>query len=267
MRPAVVAGAFYPSSASELIKVIQRFIDKRAKKENIIAAFVPHAGYVYSGRVAGAVFSHIVIPPKVIIVAPNHTGMGARISLFPEGSWEIPTGLVEIDSELNDMILKKCPLVKKDVSAHQREHSAEVQVPFLRYLRSDVKISVISIATHDYPKLDSIGVGLAQVVKEAGKENILLLASTDMTHFESHSTATEKDKLAIDKILALDAQGLLQTVTENDISMCGVGPSTAVLRAAVLLEASQARLIRYETSGDITADKSNVVGYAGIIVK
>jgi len=246
--------------------MIEKFTEKGAKKERAIAVFSPHAGYIYSGRVAGALFSRVEVPEKVIILAPNHTGLGASISLFPDGVWEIPTGEVQIDSEMNKLLREKCPLVEEDTSAHLGEHSAEVQLPFLKYHRSDVKVSVIVLATHDYSELESLGSALAQTVTGIGKEDVLLLGSTDMTHFEPHSRAVAKDKLAIEKILALDPQGLLTTVQKERISMCGVAPATAVLLAAKLLGASRSQLVKYETSGDVTGDKSSVVGYAGIMV-
>jgi hypothetical protein len=246
--------------------MIEGFIEKGAKKERAIAVFSPHAGYMYSGGVAGALFSRVEIPQRVIIVSPNHTGLGAPVSIFPDGAWAIPTGEVQIDSKMNSLIRKNCELVEEESSAHLGEHSAEVQLPFLKYFRDDLKISVIVLATHDYPELELLGNALAQTVTEVGKEEVLLLASTDMTHFEPHARAVAKDKLAIEKILSLDPRGLLTTVEKERISMCGVAPATAVLLAARLLGASQSKLVKYETSGDVTGDKSSVVGYAGIMV-
>jgi hypothetical protein len=265
-RESVVAGSFYPASERELIKMIEKFTEKGAKKERAIAVFSPHAGYVYSGGVAGALFSRVEVPQRVIILTPNHTGLGAPISLFPDGVWEIPTGEVQIDSQMNTLIRQKCELVEEDSAAHLGEHSAEVQLPFLKYHRSDVTVSVIVLATHDYSELESLGTALAQTVTEVGKDDVLLLASTDMTHFEPHSRAVAKDKLAIEKMLALDPRGLLMTVQRERISMCGVAPATAVLLAAKLLGASRAQLVKYETSGDVTGDNSSVVGYAGVMV-
>lgn len=246
--------------------MIEKFAEKGAKKEHAIAVLSPHAGYMYSGRVAGALFSRVEVPQKVIVVAPNHTGLGPPVSLFPDGIWEIPTGEVQIDSQMNKLLCEKCPLVEEDTSAHVGEHSAEVQLPFLKYYRNDLKISVIVLATHNYSELESLGTALAQTVTEIGKENVLLLASSDMTHFELHSRAVAKDKLAIEKILALDPQGLLTTVQKERISMCGVAPATAVLLAAKQLGASRTQLVRYETSGNVTGDKSSVVGYASVMV-
>ncbi len=265
-RHAVVAGSFYPGSASEITGMMERFISPDAQKRDCVAIVAPHAGYIYSGRVAGATYSRVNIPGRVIILAPNHTGMGRMVSLYPGEAWHTPLGRVPIDRELNSLLLEGSGLIEEDEQAHLREHSAEVQVPFLQYLRSDVKISVVVLSTQDFEMLTDVGSAVAGAVKGAG-ENVLIVASSDMTHFESQAVASEQDKLAISKIEAMDPGGLLETVTSRGITMCGVAPVTAALVGALELGAKSAKLTMYETSGDVTGDTSSVVGYAGLIIE
>lgn len=265
-RQAVVAGSFYPDSAGEINRMMERFIDPGAEKRDAVAVVAPHAGYVYSGRVAGATYSQVNIPHRVIILAPNHTGMGARLSLYPGEAWHTPLGRVPVDRELNRFLKEGCDALEEDERAHLREHSAEVQVPFLQHLQPDLKISVIVIATQEFAILSALGSALAAAVKGAG-EPVLVVASSDMTHFESQNVANKQDRLAISRIEAMDPKGLLGTVTAQKISMCGVAPVTAALIASHGLGAKSAKLVMYETSGDVTGDMSSVVGYAGVIIE
>jgi AmmeMemoRadiSam system protein B len=265
-RQAVVAGSFYPASVSEINAMMKEFVDREAGKETCIAVVVPHAGYVYSGRVAGATYSRVEIPRKTIILAPNHSGMGRVISLYPGDAWHTPLGRVQVDKSMNRSLLESCDFIEEDERAHLREHSAEVHLPFLQYLRPNVTISVMVIATQDYDILSSVGSALVSVVRSS-EEPVLIVASSDMTHFESQKVAAQQDKLAISKIEALDPRGLLETVVSRGITMCGVAPVTAALVAALELGATSAELVMYETSGDVTGDTSSVVGYAGAIIK
>jgi len=265
-RPAVVAGTFYPGSAQALTGMLEEFVNPGELKKDCVAVVSPHAGYVFSGRVAGATYSKINIPSRIIILAPNHTREGRVVSLYPGEAWHTPLGRVPIDTGLNTLLLQGCDFVEEDDRAHMREHSAEVQVPFLQHLRPDIKISVLVIATQDFEMLSALGSAVAGAVKSAG-EKVLIVASSDMTHFESQEVAGEQDKLAISRIEAMDPQGLLETVISRGISMCGVAPVTAALAAALELGAKSAKLVMYETSGDVTGDMSSVVGYAGIIIE
>jgi AmmeMemoRadiSam system protein B len=269
-RHAVVAGSFYPGSAGEITKMMEKFIGPGAQKRDCIAVVAPHAGYVYSGRVAGATYSRVNIPRSVIILCPTHTGLGARVSLYPGKAWHTPLGRVPVDGELNSLLLQGSALIEEDELAHvagsRPEHSAEVQVPFLQYLQPDLRISVIVVATHDFEELAKVGSAVAGAVRAAG-EKVLIVASSDMTHFKSQEVAKEQDELAISKIEAMDPRGLLETVTSRGISMCGVAPVTAALAAALELGAESAKLTMYETSGDVTGDLRSVVGYAGLIIE
>lgn len=264
-RPATVAGTFYPGSAAEIEGMLKGFIDPATEKRECVAIMVPHAGYIYSGRVAGATYSRIDLPARVIILAPNHTGVGRVISLYPGEAWHTPLGRVQIDAELNSLLLDGSDFIEEDERAHMREHSAEVQVPFLQYLRPDVRISVIVVATQDFDILSALGASVANAVRSA-RDKVLVLASSDMTHFESQKIAEAQDRLAISKIEAMDPSGLLETVRSRGITMCGVAPVTSTIVAALELGAKSAELTMYETSGDVTGDTSSVVGYAGMII-
>jgi AmmeMemoRadiSam system protein B len=265
-RHAVVAGSFYPGSADELTGMIEKFIGSDTQKNDCVAVVSPHAGYIYSGRVAGATFSKVNVPGRVIVLAPNHTGIGRMVSLYPGEAWHTPLGRVAVDMDLNSLLLQGCDFLDEDEQAHTREHSAEVQVPFLQHLRPDLKISVIVIATQDFDMLSTLGMAVAGAVRSAG-EKVLIVASSDMTHFESQEVAGEQDRLAISKIEAMDPKGLLDTVISNGITMCGVASVTTMLVAAKELGAKSAKLVMYETSGDVTGDTSSVVGYAGMIIE
>jgi hypothetical protein len=266
VRKPAVAGSFYPVAPETLKNDLARFVVPTEEKIQALGAVVPHAGYIYSGSVAGAVYSRIEIPPTVVILAPNHHGMGAPFALWAEGSWQTPLGQCPIDEDFARLLLYNCPPVEADNSAHRFEHSAEVQLPFLQHINPEVKIVPLVLSSHHLPSLEELGRGLAASARDL-KTRALILASSDMTHYESQKSAQEKDDAAIQRILALDAEGLLKTVEARGISMCGVAPAVAMLSAAKEMGASSAELIKYQTSGDVTQDRSQVVGYAGIIVR
>ena len=265
-RPAAWAGQFYPGNRENLLAEIKRYDAGHEEKEKCAGLVAPHAGYVYSGHVAGAVYSRVRIPDRVLILAPKHRAAGADIALSPDDAWETPLGAVETCPELNSEIIRHCPMVEFDAVAHSQEHSAEVQVPFIQYYNPDARISVIVLHSQDYEELHGLGEGLAEAIR-ALRGEVLIVASSDMSHYEPHEFARQQDTLAIDKVIALDGRGLLETVQAHGISMCGYAPTTAMLVACSELGASEARLVKYATSGDVTGDKSSVVGYASIIVK
>ncbi len=265
-RSPVVAGQFYPASPSPLKSMIQSMVDEKAEKQEVIGLLSPHAGYVYSGPVAGAVISRIKFKDTFIIIGPNHTGRGKPLSIMAEGTWETPLGKVEIDSDLAKRILASSKYLQEDSLAHRYEHSIEVQVPFLQYFKSDVKIVpiVLGLATGEAYK--AIGLELARAIKES-KESVIIMASSDMTHYEPDESARKKDAQAIEAMLNLNEDELLRRVQELDISMCGFAPATSLIAAAKELGATTAELVKYQTSGDTSGDYSSVVGYAGIIIK
>ncbi|MFC2050061.1 AmmeMemoRadiSam system protein B [Chloroflexota bacterium] len=266
IRSPVVAGRFYPDSSDALRRMIGGMVDKRVEKVDAIGLVSPHAGYIYSGIVAAAVISRVKFKDTFVILAPNHTGRGKAFSIMSKGMWETPLGEVEIDSELGKRILASSSYLEEDQAAHQFEHSLEVQVPFLQYFKPDVRIVPIIISHASGAIYKKIGRELAGAIKES-KKGIILLASSDMTHYEPHEIARRKDSQAIEAILDLDEDELLRRVDEFDISMCGDAPVASLISAAKELGAKKAELVKYQTSGDTSGDYGNVVGYAGIIVK
>jgi MEMO1 family protein len=262
-RPAIVAGQFYPRDPAELRRTIRSFFHKPKSLLEAKAVVVPHAGYVYSGPVAGEVFSSVSLPRRIILLGPNHTGRGPRLSLFPSGVWHMPLGDVSIDEEMNQELIAGCPDLQEDASAHRSEHALEVQIPFLQVLRPDFRFSAIILRTIDYSLLESLGHAMARAIQSL-KEPVLLVASSDMTHYESAKDAARQDQFAIDKILAIDPKGLHQTVMDKNITMCGFPPTVAALVACRDLGASAGKLIRYTHSGEASGDHSRVVAYAGI---
>jgi len=266
LREPHVAGYFYPNQKKPLIKELSQKIDRASEKIPAIAVIAPHAGYMYSGKVAGAVYSSVEIPDRVVLLGPSHRPMASRFALMREGAWATPLGEVPIDSELAGRILANTPLLSEDSEAHKGEHSLEVQIPFLQYLNPE--ISIVPISTTYFaslPDLEELGHAVASAIRSL-EESVLIVASTDMSHQVQEATAREKDFLAIDRIQALDPRGMYEVVQSEKISMCGFQATAAALTAAIDLGAVQAELIAYRTSGDATGDFTSVVGYAGIRV-
>ncbi|MDD4900414.1 MAG: AmmeMemoRadiSam system protein B [Candidatus Omnitrophica bacterium] len=266
LRQPWVAGQFYPSSLKQLNSQISGYIDKNAKKENCIACMLPHAGYDYSGLVAAQTVSRINLKEKIILLGPNHTGKGVPFSLMPQGAWLTPLGEVKIDSRLAKELLKEAPQLEADTGAHLNEHSLEVELPFLQYFKRDFQIVPIAFASQSLDTLKAIGKSIASCAQRLKiMDSLLLVASSDMTHYEPQEQAEKKDNLAIEAILKLDTDKLFTVINEHNITMCGVAPVIAMLSAAKALGAKKGELIKYQTSGDTTGDTSAVVGYAGII--
>lgn len=263
-RKPQVAGSFYPEQRERLLRTIEGMTDRRTEKKRALAVVVPHAGYIYSGPVAGAVFSSVEIPATVVVLGPGHRDIRSLFAVQKAGSWLTPLGEAPIQENLAAMIIDRCPSAKGDEEAHRWEHSLEVEVPFLQYFRKDVEIVPVCVSHEtDYGDLESFGLGLAGAIRDFGRP-VLIVASTDMSHYVSQETAEKKDALAIRKILDVDPRGLFETVLAEGISMCGFQPTTAALVAARELDASEAELVLYRTSGDSSGDFSQVVGYAGL---
>ncbi|MCM8790318.1 MAG: AmmeMemoRadiSam system protein B [Candidatus Omnitrophica bacterium] len=268
VRNPVVAGAFYPASKNSLTREVEALIDSKAAREDAIGVVCPHAGYIYSGAVAGSVLSSIKPRKSYIIIGPNHTGLGSQIGLDTSSSWKTPLGDVLIDKPLAEAIKKHSHLVRDDSLSHAHEHSVEVQLPFLQVLQKDFTFVPLVISYAGLEEYRDVGRALAKAVKELKAEKeVTIIASSDMTHYESQESAKRKDFIAIDAILKLDEKRLLEVVAEYDISMCGYAPAAIMIVAAKELGATKANLVRYQTSGDASGDYSAVVGYAGIIVK
>jgi len=265
IRHPVVAGQFYPASPRELRAMIRSLVDEKAEKKDVIGVVSPHAGYPYSGPVAGAVISRIKFKDTFIILGPSHTGRGKPFSIMTQGTWKTPLGQVAIDVELGKQILSGSRYLQEDAIAHQYEYSIEVQIPFLQYFKPDVRIVPIVLAYASGDIYKEIGKEIAKAIK-VSKRDVVLMASSDMTHYEPQELAEKKDNEAIKAMLALDEDGLLKRVEELNISMCGYAPVVAVIAAAKELGAKSAELVKYQTSGDTTGDYSSVVGYAGVII-
>jgi AmmeMemoRadiSam system protein B len=265
VRPPAVAGTFYEGRRDRLEADVRTFLPADARPEPAIGAIVPHAGYVYSGPVAGAVYARLENPPAVIILCPNHTGRGKPASLDPSDAWRTPLGDARVDRRLAGRLLELASSLEEDSGAHAREHSLEVQLPFLQVRRPDVRFVPVSIGAHNLDLCREIGEAVAEVVAEES-ERPLILASSDMSHYESRRIGREKDGRALARVEALDPEGLYATVIEGHITMCGILPATALLFAARKLGAASARVVARRDSGDETGDTSSVVGYAGVVV-
>lgn len=267
LREPQVSGQFYPSSPQALKNQIETLIDKKAKKQDVIACILPHAGYMYSGGVAAETVSQINVKDKIILLGPNHSGYGLAYSIMTEGVWQTPLGEVNIDSYLAKQILKHSKYLREDSLAHAYEHSLEVELPILQYFKTDFEIVPIIFLSGDIGILKEIGSDIASGIKESDiKNSILIVASSDMTHYESQTQAQKKDQEAIKAILELNEEKLMERIKQLNISMCGYAPVIAMLSCVKLLGAKTARLVKYQTSGDITGDITSVVGYAGIVI-
>jgi len=268
-RPAV-AGRFYPGDPEDLRAEAQAYLSQ-SKSNNqtavqAIGCITPHAGYLYSGHVAGAVFARLEIPEQCVVLCPNHTGMGRALAILSEGAWETPLGEVPVDEELACALKRQFPALHEDAAAHRAEHAIEVELPFLQLRQPKLQIVPIALGTGQFEVLEALGVALAEVVA-AQAAPVLIVASSDMNHYESDAVTRVKDHKAIERILTLDPRGLFDVVTQQNISMCGFGPAVVMLTAARQLGATSAELVKYATSGDISGDRNAVVGYAGVVVK
>jgi AmmeMemoRadiSam system protein B len=265
IRQPAVAGQFYTGDGRKLRTELESLVTIMPARKRVMGIVAPHAGYMYSGGVAGDVYGRIEIPATVIVLGPNHHGFGARAALYPDGEWLTPLGTVPVDTRLAELIVKHSPLVEYDSTAHHYEHSLEVQVPFLQFIRPDVRIVPLCLGLGDFAGCRSLGKGISLAIREYG-EDTLIVASSDMTHYESAADARAKDDLAIREILGLDPEGLLKVCRSEGITMCGVVPATVMLVAALELGATKAELVRYATSGDVTGDNRQVVAYAAFTV-
>jgi MEMO1 family protein len=270
-RKPAVAGTFYPASRERLESLVAECFaagEPGSEKKRFIGAVVPHAGLVYSGHVAAALYGTAEIPERLVVLSPNHTGAGRPAAIQSEGSWLTPLGALPVDADLAGEIAASSSLVEEDRLAHLREHSLEVQLPFLQYLGRPQKFVPLCLSLPSYAACESLGEALADVLRrhEEEGEHVAIVASSDMNHYESHEVTLKKDQRAIDAILALDPEELWKRVRAEDISMCGIIPATVMLVAARRLGASHATLVRHATSGEVSGDYGAVVGYASVLV-
>ncbi len=271
VRRAVVAGQFYNGTAESLREQVRKYIDEKVRKEEVIGVLAPHAGFMFSGEVAGAVYSRIIFPDTFVIIGPNHTGAGHPSAIITKGKWQTPLGEVEIDSDLAGKILANSKGLKEDERAHSYEHSIEVQLPFLQYLETRINANKfrfvpICLSHLDLEACQDIGKAIAKAIKE-GKKKVVIVASSDLTHYEPQEEANRKDKIALDAVIKLDPEELINKVEELRISMCGVIPTTIMLMASKELGATKGELVKYMTSGDVIGDYRQVVGYGGALIK
>lgn len=266
IREAVAAGRYYPADRYELKKQIESMVDKKAHPKKALGVVSPHAGYPFSGEIACKVFSKVNITDTVIILGPNHTGLGKPFALYAQGYWQTPLGNVPIDKEFSSALLKASGLIEKDAAAHLAEHSIEVQLPIIQYFKPDIKIVPITVGTEDIKRSLDVARDISDTIKKSGKE-VLIVASSDMTHYEPQQDAEKKDKAALEAILNLDEKLLFERVREYGITMCGYIPAVIMLSAVKALGARTGELLKYQTSGDVTGGYEQVVGYAGVIVK
>jgi len=265
LRYPAVAGRFYPGNPDDLRADVNEYLSTESPPRRAIACMVPHAGYMYSGDVAGAVFAQVEIPQHCIVMCPNHTGMGRALAIMSDGAWQTPLGEVPIDASLAASLKARFLDLHEDSAAHRAEHAAEVELPFLQLRQPTLKFVPIALGTGQFEPLEQLGLALADVISAHGQP-VLIVASSDMNHYESDAVTRAKDHRAIERILSLDPRGLFDVVTQQDISMCGFGPAVAMLTAARQLGAKSAELVKYATSGDVSGDREMVVGYAGVIV-
>ncbi|MBP7793193.1 MAG: AmmeMemoRadiSam system protein B [Candidatus Goldbacteria bacterium] len=263
LRDPVVAGMFYDKDVPALKKHLSQYVVQKQEKYKAKAIVVPHAGYIYSGSVAGEVYSSVYIPDIIIIMGPNHTGAGKPISVMTEGVWRTPLGDVKINEPLANEIVKKCPAASKDVYAHLKEHSVEVQLPFLQYVKKGFSFIPVVLGEYNVNNLQAFSDTIAEVFKE---KELLMIASTDLTHYEDSESAKEKDTMVLKAIEKLDEEEMLKKVEDNDISMCGWMPTFVAIRTAKLFGATKGIIIKYMNSGDASGDYSQVVGYGGAVI-
>ena len=264
VRQPAVAGKFYTNDPVRLREELSLMVPD-APSQKVKGIIAPHAGYLYSGKAAGELYAAVQVPDTVLVLGPNHTGMGAPAALSPSGEWLTPLGPVPVNGRLCDLILKHVPSVREDAVAHRFEHSLEVQIPFLQYRNPRVSIAALCLSLPDFDSISRLGEGIARAIAEFGGE-VLIVASSDMTHYESADAAKAKDTMALAMVADLDPEGLLKVCRDQEITMCGVIPAATMLVAARALGATSSRLVRYTNSGEVSGDSKSVVAYAAVTV-
>ena len=265
VRQPYVCGKFYPSQPEDLKDMLSSFVSQKSSKVLAKGMILPHAGYVFSGKVAAVTAAKVIPKKKIIILGPNHTGTGAPFSVYPGGAWDTPLGKVFIDADLTNALLNAGSLINPEVSEHNFEHSIEVELPILQYFLDDFTFIPLCCRNSSLNEYGLIARQIYEAVK-ATKDDVLIVASSDMTHYEADAAARKKDRFAIESILKFDEKRLLEKIGENNISMCGAAPISIMLILTKLLGATKAEVVLYQTSGDVTGDYSAVVGYLGAVI-
>jgi AmmeMemoRadiSam system protein B len=264
-RQPAVAGQFYPGSERALREEVNRLLPVVASPRRALGLVAPHAGYMYSGATAGRTFAAVQVPETIVLIGPNHYGLGEPFSVWGEGRWLTPATANAVDEEFTLELLKNAAPLRDDHLAHSRDHCLEVELPFLGRINPQSRIVPIILGSHHRRALDEIAQGVVAAQRRL-KRALLIVASSDMNHFEPQKTSKEKDHLAINRMIDLDESGLLDVVEAHDISMCGAAAAYVMLKATKGLGARKAELADYRTSGDVTGDYDSVVGYAGLLV-
>ncbi|MFC2161278.1 AmmeMemoRadiSam system protein B [Acidobacteriota bacterium] len=267
IRKPAVAGAFYPSNPEELTSLIKSMVGIEQERKKALAVISPHAGFIYSGPVAGSLFSSVQLPVKYVLLGPSHRIISSKVAIMRQGTWSTPLGDIPVDTDLADLLMNSSEIFEEDEEAHRNEHSLEVQLPFIQYFVKYFSIVPICIGYQiSYEGLEELGRSVASGIKKFGKD-VLIIASTDMSHYVEQSEAQKLDLTAIQKIQELNPRGLYDTVTSKNISMCGFQPTTSALVASIELGAKTASLVKYQTSGDVSGNFNEVVGYAGLLIE
>ncbi len=265
IRKPAVAGRFYAGEKDTLKHNLQELRPETTpERQKAIAVVSPHAGYMYSGAVAAETFAQVEIPETVIILGPNHHGLGAPVALST-ATWEMPMGNGIVNQEMAKQLMKESNSIQLDEQAHKFEHSLEVQLPFLQEQQENLSIIPLVISQVSYPLCQEVGAAIAKVISRA-KEDVLIVASSDMTHYEPREAADKKDHYALKKLADMVPSTLYHSVLDHQISMCGIVPVTITLIAALALGATKTKLICYTDSGEITGVTDQVVGYAGVVI-
>jgi AmmeMemoRadiSam system protein B len=262
-RDPAVAGRFYTADPGRLARELDGYLTPSAEPVAAIGLVAPHAGYVYSGAIAGTVYAQVVVPPRVVVLGPNHTGRGEWVALWPDGAWRTPLGAVPVDPGLT-AALAASPRVSRDRAAHELEHALEVQLPFMQRRQPALAIAALCLGPLPWPECEALG---RDVARAAGDAGALLVASSDMSHYVPAEVARSLDARALERIRALDPRGLHEVVRREGITMCGVVPATVMLVAALAMGATRADVVRYGNSGEVSGDLDAVVGYASVVVR
>lgn len=266
IRQPAVAGRFYPADQRELAATVDGYLAGNFEREPVAACVVPHAGYLYSGSVAGAVYGAMEVSKRVIVLGPNHTSRGAPLAVTTQGGWATPLGIVPIDEPLALELSRAISSLQDDVAAHQTEHSIEVQLPFLQRKARTFRFVPICVGTSDRNELLALGAAIASTLQGLPQQ-VLIVCSSDMNHYEPDDVTRIKDRMAIAPMLNLDPIGLHEVIHRERISMCGFAPAVAMLEACRRLGIHEGKVLKYATSADVSGDRSDVVGYAGLVFK
>lgn len=264
IRKASVAGIFYPGDGEALRTELDQLIQFSDTRKKVVGLVSPHAGYVYSGGCAGKGFGLVEIPDSVIIIGVNHRGLGEPLTIDGHDHWNTPLGDCEIDDDLRSRLVENSEVFTIDSQAGLEEHSLEVQVPFIQYLNPRARILPIMVASLEIDRLIQAGREIGDCLKT--QPSVLMVASTDMSHYIDAGTAEKEDNRAIEKISALDPEGLYEVVVERRISMCGMSATVIMLKAALEAGATSTEMVEYTHSGKVSGDLNQVVAYLSMLV-